>query len=182
MKIRHYIFYWFGIASLLIFFFLFSMAFTSTTDFCKYCHIMAKPHAAWNNAAHNKINCELCHMPEDYPGQILSKMDSLKRIPQIWFGDPKLTYDPNVVDDEKCQECHSTGYMNLVVNGIAINHRFHTKFKHVTCAECHHQTAHKDDDYSTRERMKFCVDCHKKNKASTKCKQCHVNMETEDKA
>jgi nitrate/TMAO reductase-like tetraheme cytochrome c subunit len=178
MKVRHYFFYWIGIIGLAMLVFVAAFVGTSETEFCRSCHIMKEPYATWQRGTHNKVACESCHMAEDMSTKVMLKAMSLGRVYATLFGDPKLTKNLKLVSDEKCQTCHSQGYYFLVVNGIAINHRVHTKFRDVTCGECHPQSAHKDKGYSIKERMEFCVECHKVNSGPVECDVCHRRDES----
>jgi c(7)-type cytochrome triheme protein len=121
-----------------------ALHFTSTPQFCKYCHPSDKPGplgevAAWEKSKHAKagVSCLDCHAQPGLVGYLKAKVSALPDVYREFLGDPQhkmhilmLSSDPKyaakLVQNDICMFCH-TDSMNQKVRGdriMSLGHAF----------------------------------------------------------
>lgn len=159
---------------------------TSSSGFCKSCHLMVPYYDSWSRSAHKNVECTSCHMPPDIKGKLLTKFEALtqiaKYVTRTWGTRPWAR-----IGDESCTGCHKDSDLrNLPVKefrkGVFFSHAPHlnpeVRHRKLKCTTCHTQvdrskhmevlvsacyTCHfKPDDAGHLTRQAECTQCHSK--------------------
>jgi cytochrome c nitrite reductase small subunit len=109
---------------------------------CVNCHIMREQYESWQHSSHHAIaTCNDCHVPKDFLGKYLTKMENGYR--HSWgftfqdFHEPIQLHPrtPPIIQDN-CLRCHSN-----VVSEIMGPSR--VEDDPVNCMRCHSDVGHK---------------------------------------
>jgi nitrate/TMAO reductase-like tetraheme cytochrome c subunit len=162
-----------------------AIAFTSSPQFCSWCHEMAPEFVTFEASAHSEIKCTQCHIEPGVVNLVTHKVHSLKEVYYHVVGPPDPIVQTVAVTNESCTQCHSTNRLVSATGDLIVNHSEHIQ-EDIPCITCHSGVAHakvverginnqKDLDYWTLENteklvkneymkpnMGTCIDCHDK--------------------
>ncbi len=157
---------------------------TSTPGFCSSCHEMAPEYATWEVTSHNKIACVTCHIEPGAINLVKHKIGSIGQLYEhVTAKVPNPVTMPHPINNEVCEQCHSTMRKVTASGDIIIPHEKHLN-QGIKCVACHAGVAHgfvvergmaQKADYAgwtkdkaektvkfddTKLAMELCFDCH----------------------
>ncbi|WP_156324289.1 NapC/NirT family cytochrome c [Bacillus sp. FJAT-27251] len=162
-----------------------AIAFTSSPQFCSWCHEMSPEFVTFEASAHSEIKCTQCHIEPGVVNLVTHKVHSLKEVYYHVVGPPDPIVQTVPVTNESCIQCHSENRLVSATGDLIVNHSEHIK-EDIPCITCHSGVAHakvverglntqKDLDYWSlenteklvkneymRPNMGTCIDCHDK--------------------
>ena len=165
---------------------------TSTPTFCSSCHEMAPEYATWQVTSHNKIACVTCHIEPGVLNLVKHKIGSMGQLYEhVTNKVPNPVTMPHPINNEVCEQCHSTMRKVTASGDIIIPHDKHLS-QGIKCVACHAGVAHgfvaerglaQKADYvswtkdkaeqaikfdDTKLAMELCFDCHEQVQAGKK--------------
>ncbi|HEY3374039.1 MAG TPA: NapC/NirT family cytochrome c [Candidatus Aquicultor sp.] len=152
---------------------------TSKPAFCNRCHEMQPSYNSWMTSNHATVDCGSCHA--DFSFSVTSVAGTELHILRDMFLHSKNDYVAPINKGsvlskassfESCSVCHSS--KRLISARITTAHKTHSEKLHITCVYCHNRVGHPNNkEYDDRSKMKSCIACHQKKRASVGCKTCH---------
>jgi nitrate/TMAO reductase-like tetraheme cytochrome c subunit len=161
--------------------------YSSSSGFCAFCHSGKAGNTQsldWAKSTHanpdrifnpmqQEVGCAECHIPKDIPGFTQAKLNGMKDA-IYWFtldkGPAKRRYQPNVLPDTTCLECHKdvvntsefsahelsdAGEERIALIGLRYDHKIHMQVANEVCSECHSTK----ENYFARNYLS-CARCH----------------------
>ncbi|MDI6715579.1 MAG: NapC/NirT family cytochrome c [Actinomycetota bacterium] len=108
---------------------------TSTSQFCRSCHVMEDAYQSWYHSAHRSVvvSCTDCHMPKSLGYKLVYKVTSGTRdIYKNIAGPPdviKAKEETIKIVNENCKRCHAKMVAKINMNGRR-------------CTDCHRYIPH----------------------------------------
>jgi hypothetical protein len=149
----------------------------SRNTFCGSCHVMEPYYSTWTKSTHANIDCVSCHSGPGIVGQFRGKVALFRYIVVNTVFRPD-TIDPgDGIPNSYCTDCHSEHRVPSAGSDIKLPPAHHKmEGNPFRCIDCHRELVHvKKAVKKNVVRMKVCVDCHKKEKVTTKCSECHYD-------
>lgn len=150
---------------------------TSRPEFCNLCHEMQDDLRAWASSEHERVPCLSCHVEPGLTNFLKHKFGALSEVVQHFKSSYHLPINQGSqlskeLSAANCISCHKS--LNKESNHrLKFEHEEH-KINGFTCAYCHNRVGHpKLPGYEGRITKQFCVDCHRREKATIACNSCH---------
>lgn len=108
---------------------------------CVNCHIMREQYDSWQKGPHHaNAMCNDCHVPHDFMGKYLTKMDHGYRHSKGFtfqnFHEPiQIKPSSLKVVEDNCIRCHTSMVGEFVAHA-------QVKGEHVSCIHCHSNAGH----------------------------------------
>ncbi|MCC6678790.1 MAG: cytochrome c nitrite reductase small subunit [Phycisphaerales bacterium] len=108
---------------------------------CVNCHIMREQYDGWQKSAHHAVaTCNDCHVPHDFVGKYMAKVDHGYRHSKAFtlqdFHEPiRITPRDLTIVENNCVRCHE-GVVGDIVGHAA------TVGETVSCVKCHASVGH----------------------------------------
>lgn len=155
--------------------------YTSRSEFCNSCHIMAPYYKSWQESSHKDVPCIKCHFPPGFAEEVRGKMLGLVQLAKYvtQSAGPRPSAE---VPDASCLRsgCHETRLLSGRVDfhGIPFDHTPHLgelrRGKQLRCTSCHSQIVQGKHMAVTTST---CFLCHFKegqfNEGLGACTRCH---------
>ncbi|OGL38904.1 MAG: hypothetical protein A3C43_04145 [Candidatus Schekmanbacteria bacterium RIFCSPHIGHO2_02_FULL_38_11] len=142
------IYYFLGTCLLVVIvFFITFIEFSTSSYFCRSCHIMRPYYNAWKTSKHNTVPCVDCHYPPGFREEVKGKFQAATQVVK-WVTGTYSTKPYAEIEDASClrKGCHSTRLLTgkvIFKQGIIFDHTVHlTKMrrgKKLRCTSCHSQ-------------------------------------------
>jgi len=141
------------------------MHYTSGSEFCTSCHSMSIPYEEYQGSIHYsnakgiRAECSDCHIPEDVPGYILTKIKASKDIYHEYVSGKiaseekyeqqrmamaeKVWTQFRANDSATCRSCHTLDAMDIYEQSKdAVKMHQYAQENSQTCIDCHKGVAH----------------------------------------
>src|SRR3989338_1237248 len=142
------IYYFLGTCLLVVIvFFITFIEFSTSSYFCRSCHIMRPYYNDWKTSKHNTVPCVDCHYPPGFREEVKGKFQAATQVVK-WVTGTYSTKPYAEIEDASClrKGCHSTRLLTgkvIFKQGIIFDHTVHlTKMrrgKKLRCTSCHSQ-------------------------------------------
>jgi hypothetical protein len=140
---------------------------------CESCHVMQPAVRDLGYTKHNSIGCMSCHKKANILGLPIQDLSQASMVLNYLRG----TYSRPVsatISNDICLECHGDIKQSVKSFGrIRVSHKEMIK-ERILCTECHDDIAHRKQ-YVCVSMMERCSGCHNGEKASARCRTCHLD-------
>ncbi len=154
---------------------------TDTPTYCASCKATEPAGESWERSLHAKVSCVECHVP---PGVVSSVKWRTREWLNIWadyLNVPRVANRGSRPGNDNCLACHSLNGIPTEFDDIRMPHEAHIDLRDLTCADCHNQVAHPDEDsVGTEISMSVCSMCHEETGDAGACDYCHVTPPPKD--
>lgn len=137
-----------------------SVAYTSSSNFCSTCHEITPMHATWQTSSHKNVDCVACHAQPGFAGVVQTKAKGLKEV-YVHLTDNNITLKADA-KDINCYSCHQDK-VKTDTQQAADRKDPHT-VKHfdngMNCITCHSGLVHNEKTNKGVPSRDACVTCH----------------------
>lgn len=137
-----------------------TVAYTSTSEFCGTCHEMGTMYQSWQMSAHKNVSCDACHVGPGVKGLVKAKANGLQ---QVYVHVTSSNINPKASEhDINCYSCHQDKVKVNTAKALAAKDP-HT-IKHfdngMTCVTCHGGLVHDAKRNNIVPSRDNCTTCH----------------------
>jgi nitrate/TMAO reductase-like tetraheme cytochrome c subunit len=171
-----------GLPVALLVLFVFSVEFTSSSNFCASCHYMKPFFESWKVSTHKDVACKVCHYPPGLRSFFRTKIEGLVMVGRYWTRLYVKSKPWAEIQDESCLRpgCHDRRLLEgkVAFGKVVFDHKAHfedlKRGKKLRCTSCHSQIVQGEHITVTSST---CFICHFKGKTSetraAECAICH---------
>jgi len=171
-----------GLPVALLVLFVFSVEFTSSSNFCASCHYMKPFFESWKASTHKDVACKVCHYPPGLKSFFRTKIEGLVMVGRYWTRLYVKSKPWAEIQDESCLRpgCHDRRLLEgkVAFGKVVFDHKAHfedlKRGKKLRCTSCHSQIVQGQHITVTSST---CFICHFKGKTpetrAAECAICH---------
>ena len=148
---------------------------------CASCHAMRPYAQSLSDSSHSSVACYSCHLDSGAWGWLQFKTHELFVMYPAALRGADVSGPVTEVNSGACLGCHAAVKDAVIeAGGIRIDHQSCAPGS--TCDTCHSAVAHGPVTRWVREPvMEVCIECHRANKASTGCDDCHADKSQKER-